>query len=311
MYTSVDLVNDIQLRAAIPANQTTWSAPNLYTLIQDSIASKMLPLILKNIQDYYVCHTDYAITDNQSNYNIPSRAIAGALRLVEIIQNAGTNNEGHIPQERLNREDLYASYSGSYRFTVQKQGFYIDGLQVVLYPTPTMTVNTLRLTYISRPNSIVDPSVCAQITNINTGTNTVTVAVTPGFTTSSVLDIISAQPGFDWWAVGVSPTVVSSTTAGATNVTFTFASLPTYLNVGDWICPTGQSCVVQVPVELQPLLAQYVAVRVLSAQGDSQALQEAKEEQQELEEAALLLISPRTVGNPKRAVNARGIGRFV
>lgn len=312
MYLSTDLVNDIILRAAIPASQTTWQPANLYALANDVIMSKMVPLILKNIQDYYVMHEDQNLIREQASYPIPTRAIAGALRLVEVVMSGPSPaNESRTALDRLNREDLYSSYSGNYRFTIQKTGFYLDNLSVIIYPAPQMSTNILRLSFACRPNALVDPTACGQITAINTAMNQVTIATTPGFSTSSVLDIISAQPGFDWQVQNISPTAVSSTVAGTANVVLTFAALPAILNVGDWVCNAGQSCVVQVPAELQPLLAQYVAVRVLSAQGDAQALQEAKDEQKELEDSALLLISPRTTGNPKRATNSRGINRWV
>jgi hypothetical protein len=68
---------------------------------------------------------------------------------------------------------------------------------------------------------------------------------------------------------------------------------------------------VQVPVELQPLLTQYVVVRVLSAQGDSGALKNAIAELEALEKNASLLLTPRVQGSVKRVVNTRAISRWV
>jgi hypothetical protein len=278
-------------------------------MLDQVMRSKMLPLILKVIEDYYVTHADIPLVANQASYPIPTRAIAADLRNVEYLDPNSPNLEGRWPIERLNREDLYSSYTGNSRWVIKKNGFYIDSNSVVLFPTPTDSSTSLRLTYMCRPNQIVDTSACGQITVING--NVVTIAITPGFTTSSVLDLVSAQPHFDWQLQNVSPSAVSNTTAGATNVTLTFSSLPSTLAVGDWVCPAQQSCVVQCPVELQPLLCQYVVVQVLSAQGDAQMLQDARNELQMLEDNALLLISPRSIGQAKRAVSGRAISRWV
>lgn len=313
MYLSVDLIQSIQLRAAIPSSQTTFSPTNLYQIITEEMFSKLVPTVTRTIEDYWVTHQDLPIVANQANYQIPTRAVASALRFVEIVDSSDPSLEARVPLDRLNREDLYAQLGGNYRFTIKKTGFYVDTNTVIIYPMPTSAINTLRLTYVCRPNTIVDPSVCGQITNVNFATNQLTIAVTPGFTTTSVLDIVYAQPGFDWWNQNITPTAVSTTTQGATNVVLTFASgiLSPNINVGDYVCPATQSCVVQVPAELQPLLAQYCVVRILSSQGDGQALQAAQQELEVLETNANLLIAPRSTGNPKRATNSRGINRWI
>jgi hypothetical protein len=52
-------------------------------------------------------------------------------------------------------------------------------------------------------------------------------------------------------------------------------------------------------------------VRVLSSQGDAQALQAAVGELQQLEKNAMMLLAPRVSGKVKRVTNTRGVSRFV
>lgn len=310
-YLSTDLAAAVQRRAAIPASQSTFSPTALYALGDEEIRSKLVPLVCRNIEDFYTQFLDYPITAGQAAYNIPTRAIAGALRDVQIIQASDT--ESRTPLERLAPEDLYSSVGGNYRFTIKKTGFYLQGNQVMMYPAPTMTSpNLLRLSYYCRPNQLVDPTACGQILSINTSTNTVVLASSAPstFTTASALDFIGAKPHFDWLIQDAVPASIGTTTVANDTLVFSVA-IPSALAVGDYVCLSGQSCVVQVPVELQPLLIQYVTVRVLSAQGDQQALQAAIAELGKLEENAILLIAPRVVGKSKRATNTRGISRFV
>lgn len=309
-YLTTDFAAAVQRRAAIPTSQSTFSAADLYALGDEETRSKLVPLVCKNIEEYYVQNLDYALTANQAAYQIPTRAIASALRDVEIVQS--TDTESRTPLERLAREDLYSSVGGNYRFTIKKNGFYVQGNQVIIYPQPTITQNILRLSYYCRPNQLVDPTACGQILSIDPSTNTIVLSSSAPstFSASTPMDLISARPSFDWWTQDVTPSSITTTTAANDTLVFS-AALPSNLAVGDYVCLAGQSCVVQVPVELQPLLIQYVTVRVLSSQADQQALTAAIAELTKLEENALLLIAPRVMGKAKRATNTRGISRFV
>lgn len=302
MLTST-LVTSIQRRAAVPNAQVTFSSADFYALIDEETESKLVPLILKNIEEYYVADQPYNITSGQNAYAIPYRSIAGKLRDVQVI--SSTDPESITPLDRLDITDLFASTSSSYRVLIKKSGFYIKGNTVYMYPTPTYSQNILNLEYYMRPSTCVDPSVCAQISSINTSSKTVTVASLPSnITTSTTVDFVKTNPGFECTAIDQTITNIAGTV-------LSFNSLPATLSVGDYICQSTQTCVVQVPQELLPLLSQYVVVRVLSAQGDLQAYQQAVAELAKLEENALLLISPRVDGKPKKVTNTRGISRFV
>lgn len=303
-YLSTDLITSVKRRCAVPTSQVTFEETDFLAMADEEIRSKIVPLVLRTIEEYYTRTFDTLLVANQAFYPMPTRAIAGALRNVQLVDVNDDMNRREL--ERLSPEDLYSSYTGDYRFTIQKNGFYLQSNQIVIYPTPTQGVNLLRQTYSCRPNSLVDPSECAQVQSIDFTTNQITVVSLPtNFSTLTPLDFIQANPGFDWTAQDQTPTNVSG------NVLTFGSALPSNLSVGDYICLSGYSCVVQVPVELHPLLYQYVVVRVLSAQTDSEALQAANFELQQLQANALSLISPRVVGKPKRATNGRAICRWI
>jgi hypothetical protein len=303
-YLTSDLITAIKRRAAVPTSQVTFTNTDFLALTDEEIRSKMVPLILKTQEEYFIRLYDYAVTANQAGYLIPTRAIANKLRNVQIVDSNNDLNRADL--ERLSPEDLFSGYSGSAYVTIQKSGFYLEGNKVVLFPTPNQTQSLLRLSYYCRPNVLVETTDCAKVTAIDTTNKQITVDALPStISTSTPLDFVKANPGFECSAIDQTPTNIAG-------MVLTFASaLPSDLAVGDYVCLAGQSCVVQIPVELQPLLTQYVVVRVLSAQGDSQALADAGKELQKLEENALLLISPRVDGKAKRVTNGRSLSRWV
>lgn len=273
-------------------------------MIDEELASKLLPLILEQMEEYYVADYPYNITRGQNAYPLPVRATASMLRDVQIISAADPDSIS--PLERLQIENLYSSTSSSYRVMIKKSGFYIKSNTVYMYPTPEYTQNIINLEYYTRPNSSVSPSSCAQIVSINASLNTLTVSSLPSnITTSTPVDFVKVLSGFECTAIDQTITNVAG------SVITLSQPLPSNLTVGDYVCQATQSCVVQIPQELLPLLSQYVTVRILSSQGDAQSLQAAKDELTMLQVNAATLISPRISGKPKRVTNTRGVSRFV
>lgn len=303
MYLAGDLMTSVKRRCNVPTAQITFQQADFYALADEEIRSKLVPLILKHMEEFYVATIDYTVATLQTVYAIPPRAIGMALRDVQIV--SSTDPDTRVGLERLNPEDMYAGISGNARFLAKKNGFYLQGNSVILYPTPHQSLDILRLSYYMRPNQLVDVTACGLITAINTGALTVTVATLPSnITTATLIDFVRAIPGFECTAIDQTITNISS------NV-LTFSALPSNLSVGDYVCQATQSCVVQVPPELQPLLFQYVVVRILAAQGDQANLKAAVAELETLEKAAGILLAPRVSGKVKRVVNARSINRWV
>ena len=303
MYTSDDLISAVKRYANVPTAQTTFQPTDFLALADDSIKAKLVPLIIKHCEEFYVRPYDYSVLANTSTYAIPTRAVNMMLRAVQLVDS--TNANVLINLDRLNIEDLYMSMSGS-RVRMQKNGFYLEGNNVVLFPIPLQVGGTLRLKYFIRPSQLVPLSSCAQILSINTGTNTITCVALPStWSTANTFDLVKANPGFECTAIDQ----LATTVTGAT-ITFT-TTLPTNVSVGDYICLANQSCIVQVPPELQPLLFQYVVIRVLSAQGDANALKAAIAELEALEKNASILLAPRVQGSTKRVTNSRAINRLV
>lgn len=284
-YTTTDLISAVKSLASIPTSQSLFSTSDFLRFANRALSMKLVPLLQSVREEYYVTEKDYAVTAAQASYRIPSRAVGAKLRDVKIIDG---DYEYSLP--RLDPEGVTSSTQG-------QRGFYLKANHVVLVPTPTTTDGTyLRLSYTRRPGTLVATTDCAQITSIDTGNNQVVVSSVPStFTTSVEVDLIEGKPGFDWLATDKAITGVSGTT-------ISFASLPTGLAEGDWLALAGKSPVMQIPLELHPILEQAVAVTCLSAQGKRSDAKAMDDELSVLMKDALNVLTPRIDGEPKKIV---------
>jgi len=175
---------------------------------------------------------------------------------------------------------------------------------VVLHPTPRTNQGTLRLVYHRRPNDLVLQAACARITSIPNTTDIVVSALPSTFTLTQLYDFTSYKGGFRTKGDDFTATAIDT---GTNTITFG-GGLPTdenALEIGDWVGLQCQSPVAQIPRELQPVLAQAVAVKCLEALGDRQGMQVAEAKLQQIFDATKNnLLTPRTRGEPRKIVAA-------
>jgi len=202
-------------------------------------------MMLKLNEEFFLQSKDFTITQG-GTYRIPRRAVGAKIRDLKKVDSSG--NYSSI--DRLFEEDRPKSQSGFYmlRNSVELSIDFSSG--------------TLRMSYLARPNTLVATSACGQITSINTGTNQVVISSTPStFATNTVVDLIQNNNPYDLLAMDSTLTAVSGTT-------LSFASLPTDLAVGDWVCLATESPVPMIPEEMHPVLIQSALVKCLSSKKD-------------------------------------------
>ncbi len=287
-FTTADFLNSVRQRGSLPTttnSNNVNNTDNLLKLATEELHIKLVPMLLSVREEFYVAKKNYSITASQSEYAIPANAVGMIVRDIQIITGSEVRSLTPIDSEFIN-----TTASG------QPEGYYLEHNNVVLYPTPSATTGTLRIRYFQRPNRLALTTACAQISSIDTGTNTVVVSTIPStWATGIVLDFIGAIVPYRTIDIEYTTTSVSSTT-------IVFSTLPTGLAVGDWLAPTGYSPIPQVPFEFQPLLAQMTVVKALEALGDNNGVKQASENLKMIEAAAIQLISPRVQGEAKRVV---------
>lgn len=291
-YSTTDFLASVRMRGSIPTTTSTNnvnSAANLLIMATEELHIKLLPLIMSVREEFYVATKDHAVTENQANYGIPSRASGMVLRSVHLVD--GTTVCELNP---VDPEDVTTTATGT------PEGYYLEHNNVVLYPTPNATSGTLRLRYFIRPSRLTTTTSCAQVSAINTGTNVVTVGSIPSsWGSGTIIDFVDADAPYACHAIDQTISNVSGTD-------ITFSDLPANLAVGDWVALAEYSPIPQLPHEFLPVLSQMTVVRALEAIGDREGAMAANKVLTEpdvgMVASALKLITPRVHGAPKKVI---------
>lgn len=299
---SSDLLASIKSRAMIPTAQNAFSDSDLLNFATEELNLKLVPSILSVREEFYVTDSSVPLVPNQSNYKIPYRAIGGKLRFVYLIQS--DNSVAALAQ--LPIEDIMEYQSSIYAY--QNSGFYVQNDEIVILPAITgSATGDIRFKYYMKPNSVVELSRGAKITSIDRNTGELGVDALPNnIASGSEIDFIGSTgnfktKGFDIEAVGAN-TVTKIVTVATANI-------PSDLQVGDYICTAGESVIPQIPAELQVMLAQAVACRVLEAIGDTAGLQNANAKLTEMEGKLLTVIDSRVEAPGRKVTNRNSFFR--
>lgn len=295
IYTTAGLIADIKRRASIPTNQPLFEEDDFIQLANDELDSMLVPLILSVNEEHYVVHEDMEIQNNVSEYVLPGKAVANRLRAVGLIPQ---NQTYPIEIPRLTIAQLTSGYWSG----LTQGGFYLESNNLHLFPTPVNTGNTLRLFYYSRPLPMCSTTLCAQITGINVPLGIVTVASVPGnLVADGGCTVVQGSNPFGTLGLDVAiGTIVGN------DIELIGIDAST-LQLGDWVCPSGYSCVAQTPQEAWATLSQSVAVKCLEALGDDGGMKRADAKLEQLKAALVNLLAPRVDGSPKKLINQRGI----
>lgn len=292
-YTTSALIDSIKRKGSFPSNQSLFSDTDFVEILDGELRTYVIPFVLKAREEYFVTSEDFSIVSGTASYEIPSKAIGKKLRALYTVSSTGDLVE--IP--RLNPEDIAID-----RRLIRPYGYYLQGDNVILYPTPT-TAGTLRMFYYKRPNKLVVVDNAAKIASVNTGTYEVTLESLPtSWTTLTSLDVIDKDPSFKTKLEGFTSATVSGVV-----ITVTSAQI-SYFEAGDYIAESGESPIPQIPVECLDLLVQSSIVKCLEAMGDQTGgYQAAATKLAQLEGDILEVVSQRVEGNPKKITNNRGL----
>lgn len=295
-YTTDALVDSVKRRITVPTAQQFFYPANIVNFANDELMSTLVPSIISVREEYFVTKKDYPIVSGTSSFEIPTRAVGGMMRDVVLVDNSG--NEVAMP--RLQPE---TTKSDSMLSNTRLYGFILRDDKVILYPNSDAFTNqpTLRVYYMRRPNNLVIKSLGAQITNVNTGTNEVTLSNVPSaWTTLTTFDVIQGNPIFS----SVADDQAITTIAG--NI-LTFVSLPTGIASGQWISEARHTPIPQIPYEGHHVLAQFTAARMLEAMGDKGNAKVILDIANNLLEGFLKIITPRTEATMKKINNRAGV----
>ena len=266
---SSELIAALKICGSFPTSNDLFSTSDFLVLFNMQQKSYITPLLLKLNEEFFLKTKDFDISQG-ATYRIPRRAIGAKLRDLKMVD----SNNNYTGINRLFEEDRPS----------QRSGYYIAGNSIEL--TNDFTANTLRMKIFARPNTLVALTECAQIISIDTDLNQVEVSSAPStFAVDTLVDFIQNNNPYDLLSMDQSLSSVSGTTLG-------FASLPSGLEVGDWIALATQTPVPMYPDELHPVLVQSALVRCLSSKKDK-ALEVESEVLKQMTDPAITMLDPR------------------
>lgn len=307
-YTTADLISSVKTKALVPSNQNTFTDAQILTVADEEFRTGLIPMIMDVREEFFVTFNEITLVSGQEEYDIPTRAMGMKLRDVTIVQGSGASRtEYSVPM--VASDQVFDLISPLYSYTTGIS-FSLRGNKIVFSPVAALNSlsGTLRLYYYQRPGKFVETSDAARIDDIDTSLNQITLSNVPSaFVATATYDFIQSTPGFDTLAKDQTPT-------GVSGAVFTFSSLPDDLEVGDYLCLANESAIVQIAVELQPVLAQMTILRLLESIGDNNGAAIAQGKLDRLIKSTLTLISPRVDGEPKKVLNPyspiNGGGRY-
>lgn len=296
-YTTDALLTTLKLLPLMPSVQALFSLDDLLTILTFEMNSKIYPMIDNQTEEYFVTRNDLPYSTSQFRYPLPSRALGGKLRSVSFVDS--NNNEIRVP--RLRPEDIMSNVNATgLAINPALWGFYLQNNDLVLYlgsvTGSSSSYRILRLRYIRQANNLVQVSACGRVQSI-AGNNVVVDNVPSDFSTSVTYDMISGIPNFN----ALQDDSVCTSIAG---FTMTFSSIPVdeignpTLQVGDWICLSGQAPVAQIPYSPgYDLLLQLGAAKCLEIHGDTQGFNIAMSQAADMKTYFLSVLTPRVDGN--------------
>jgi hypothetical protein len=283
---STELINALKIKGSFPTSDDLFSNDDFLVLFNMQMQVEIVPIMLKLNEEYFLQSKDFSIVQG-STYRIPSRAIGTNIRDLKKVDASGNYSDIN----RLFEEDRSSG----------KSGFYMKRNSVEL--SPDFNTDTLRMSYFARPNKLVLPSSCAQISSIDTVLNTVVVSSAPTTMSPGVLtDFIQNNNPFDLLSFDNALVSVSGTT-------LEFSALPSGLSVGDWVCIANESPVPLVPEELHPVLVQSALVTTLSSKKDKALDYESQKLMAQIE-AVITMLDPRVQNNSTKMRSGKMLDYF-
>lgn len=282
-YTTTTFVNSVLTVAHVPQGNNTFSFNQILSLADLQMRTYIVPKIASCRENYWLTTQTYEIDPDINKYPIPSLAQGSAI--VDVKVNVSQNL---IHLTRLEISDLY-----SFQYSpIPGYGYYIEDQYVRL--NPTSLVGNLIIWYYRMASQLVPTTSCAQITDVDYETGELTVGTVPSsfIGTGIQLDVVSQTPGFN-------VLIKNSVPDSIVGMVLTFDYVPPEVKVGDYICLSGQSCVIQCPLEWIEVLVQATVCKIYEIQGYLNKLAVAKKVLEEMLVNATNLVSPRTIESAK------------
>ncbi len=260
--TTVDtFLADVKAAAQVPAAEGRISDAEILR-VADQLLVRAVGRAVFDADDgrWSVTAPLVTVSSGVAASRVPTRAWAGGLRSVTLVQ---TSTGDVRPLDYVDNSDIDLYTGGSW----QSPCYTIEGDSILLLPTPTDSAYSLRVRYLRRPSRMALLADCAAITAVSS--STITATFPSAFTDSSTVDIVRgshhATPLEDDVAIEVTAPSTIARDSGTWTTTGALA-----VEIGDYVCLSGTTCVPQVPEVAIGWLVELTARDVCVALGDTE-----------------------------------------
>lgn len=329
MDQTVDgLINLVKEKETIPDSGAAYSDSVLKNYLDQSLKGFIVPSIEATIEEHFVVTIDTQMptqpayngssppTDVPNFVTIPSESTGLRLRDVYLVGTDGSfyNLPRLTPTQAASQNFGNVLWGPGYNNQNQSiGGFYLQGNQVQIFPYGLASGKLIRMTYQRAPADLCLNADAGMVVGI-TGDVVTLDKVLPWFgtvqapTAPTRVGVVSGELPHDFVQNATIPVTVYTSYAPLNDVSLVsvvgnVVTLPTgygaNVQIGDWLCPRGQSVYAQnVPKELLPVLVQKAAEMCIHAAGDTEGWKVANNEYIAMMKMALMQIAPRVIGKP-------------
>lgn len=293
-----DLVASAKRSEFFPISQSTFTDPDdLIAFGNEELQTKLVPMILSEREDYFLTYLDTVLVDKVNHYAMPERAIGNALKDVFYLPNSATPDVRYT----LPKSQVHDAHAWSTTATTPA-GFFLQGDEVVLIPTPGSLSGTERLRqyYLMRPNRLVPTSYCGKITASSVNGTQITFTVNTDLTASGLPQAVGSKLDFLRGSSPFRTPVIDSVCQGITSTSITVNLVDvqdegsnTMPQVGDFICPAQTTCIPMLPSEFHSILSEMICFRALKALGMVQKLEVVAQNIKDMLQGAMKMMSNR------------------
>lgn len=332
--TTADLITRVKNKETVPDSGAAYSDSVLLEYLDQTMKAFIVPAIESTLEEHFVVTMDTQMPAipsypagsppvNVSNtVDIPGESTGLRLRDVYIVGTDGSfYNLPRLTPSQAASQSFGSPWAPAVTTSNANQflgGFYLQGNQVQIYPYGLASQKIVRISYQRAPADLCLVSAAGQVTSV-TGDVVVLDKVLPWYGSSQVsaglvthVNAISNQLPHDFVQDASVPVTVYTSYAPLSdmpivscvgNIITLPAGTGANIQVGDWICPQGQSVFAQnIPKELYPTLVQKAACMCIHAAGDSEGYKVAQAEYVEMMKMGLLQIAPRVIGKPIKLI---------
>lgn len=279
--TTTELLEAIKSNSFLPTSQATFEDADILRLATDQLRGVLVPVLKQARLTFFLYTKDFAVDDETLSFAIPPKAIGATVARIDLVR----DSDGSLIEVPLVYEGSPLSYKRVGRPSGEATAF-ISNNRVFLSGAVNGYSN-LRLSYYARPSKLVATSTCRQVSSMSAGVSVTLSSALSSVPTGTEFDLVSNTSPYLFTAVNQTATVSSAT--------YTFA-VPDTVSVGDWLCPEGTSPVVQLPLDLHPVLVYKTVATILRLSNYPDAAESANAEAMALLTSMLGLVAPRLDG---------------